>query len=174
MAVAPDKAVALFHIVFLEDLERVHIGGPHRRRHDAREARVELLAAVAAHDAGGTFVRRHDLAVEVPVLALRHHQLRLAEADADLSLYRVRERARVNVPAALDGAEDAFLIEADLRLDLAAEALLVRDKLLRLAHEILHRPASDAGRQRGAEDSDGERLLVAVRASDVEGLYPQI
>src|SRR5208337_4930532 len=166
-AVAPDVLVAVRHIVLLEDIERIEAAFFHDRAQQLLQAAVQLLAAVATHDAGLLAVGDGDVAVEEPVLAFGEHQLSLAQPDADLPLRGVAHAAGIDQPVALHRRHDAFLVRRHGRLDGAAQAHLVGHELLGLAQYDLDRTLGHVRQQGGGHGGVQHRLLVAVAAADV-------
>ena len=168
--VAPGVDVALADVVLLVALDGVEAARAHGAAYEQREAGVELLAAVAADDAGGLLVRDDEVGVEVPVGALAHDELSLADADAYLALGGVAQAAGVDRPLGLDGPDDAVGVHAYLRVDLAAEAGLEAAHLLGPGLVELHGAAGLHGQHRCGGDDGDLALLVAVGAADVEGV----
>ena len=159
------------HIVLLEDIERIEAAFFHDRAQQLLQAAVQLLAAVATHDAGLLAVGDGDVAVEEPVLAFGEHQLSLAQPDADLPLRGVAHAAGIDQPVALHRRHDAFLVRRHGRLDGAAQAHLVGHELLGLAQYDLDRTLGHVRQQGGGHGGVQHRLLVAVAAADVEGIH---
>ena len=173
-AVTPDEAVAGSNIVLLKYIQRIEVALLHGGAHQALQAAVKLLAAVASYDAGRLLIGNGNVAVHEPVGTFCQHKLGLAQAYAYLALYGVRDSAGIYQPVALYSSHIAFFIHTDLCGDGASQTNLIAHQLLFLGQHDLHRALGNQGQHGCGQNRGHKGLLVSVASAYVKGLYAQI
>jgi len=110
-------------------------------------------------------IRRHQLAVQVPVLTFTEEDLRLSQTDRYLCLSVSRGHTRVNVPHTLQGVDDTVLAHANLTSDPASHADLIAVEMVFFIHHYPYGLICNLRKRCSLQGKQRDQLLASVAAA---------